>query len=71
MEGAMFWEFLSTLVAVLMADVILAAVVWFLVNIFWNTTVQKKLQVRSEKAWACLLASVVLLINAVTIVLLL
>ncbi len=66
------WEFLClTLVAVLTVDVVLATMIWFLVNIFWNTTVQKKLQIRSDKAWAYLLLSVVLLINAVTIVLLL
>ena len=63
------WEFLLTLVAVLLADVILAIAIWFLVNIFWNNLVQKKLQVRSDKAWAYLLLSVVLLINAVVIVL--
>ncbi len=66
----MFWEFLLPLVVVLVVDAILAAVTWFLVSYFWNNIVRKELQVGSNKGWACLLVSVILLSNAATIILL-
>ncbi len=64
------WIFLLALVVVFLADVVLAFVTWLLVDKLWNNIVRKELQVESDKAWACLLVSVVLVINAVTIVLL-
>jgi len=59
--------FLVAVVAVLILDAVLTALIWAIITCSWNIIIREELEVKSNLLWGRLLGIVVLIANAVSI----